>query len=180
MLLYKGEPGTVESPPLEPSPHRHAPSHEHPQRSKHRQTVIVTRAALDYSAAVCERPHSASASNPHEQRSVATTQNTLPRSYLRLHVAARNSSQRCPPHQLTCVRTLTACAPAQRACAPSQPVVAENATQPTDPSHDARKLVAHALLGPQLAVDPLLLLFPIGARSPYPLLQLLLYAMKKH
>jgi hypothetical protein len=84
---------------------------------KHRQTVIVTRAALVYSAAVCERPHSASASNPHERRSVATTQNTLPRSYLRLHVAARNSSQRCPPHQLTCVRTLTACAPAQRACA---------------------------------------------------------------
>lgn len=30
VLLYKGEPDTIESPPLEPSPHRHAPSHEHP------------------------------------------------------------------------------------------------------------------------------------------------------
>lgn len=175
MPCYFTKGNWAQSPPIRAlTTHRDAlKSHTVTPPREHISTVDVARAALVHLAAVCERPHSASASasDPHERRSVATTQNTLPRSCLRLHVAARNSSQRCPPHQLT-VRPLAACVPAQRACAP-QPAVAGNATQPTNPSHDARKLIAYALLGPQLAVDPLLLLFPIGARSPYPLLQLL-------
>ena len=74
----------------------------------------------------------------------------------------------CPPHQLTCIHTLEFYVPAQRACA-SRTVVAEHAAY-RHPPHDARKLVAHAHLGPQLAVDPFCFYSPL-APPPLPLLQ---------
>ena len=143
-------------------PHRpHTITPYQHRASKH---STLHSAALICSAALCERPHSASASNPHERRSVATTQNTLPRSYLRLHVAARNSSQRNPPHQLTCV-SYAHCLRARpaRLCIPNCRSRTRNAAYRRQ-SHDARKLVAHAHLGPQLAVDPFCFYSPLAPR----------------
>lgn len=126
VLLYQGEPSRVRllSAPLPASPRLHSIT---PYRANN--FVDVTRRCIDLFCALVRTTAFGICTYPHERRSVATTQNTLPWSHLRLHLAARNSSQQsASPADL---RSYAHCLRARPARLCILTVVAENATQPT-------------------------------------------------